>query len=363
MFRVVVVAFAMVVGLAGAQDLKTERVVIVTVEGLRHNEVFGGMDPVLMNKAKRVGVEDEDDLRERFDRPTPKERREALLPFFWNTFSKNGVVLGNPELKSHVKVTNAQRVSFPGYAEILTGVANKEIVGNAAVRNPNETVLEFAQKELGLTYTDVAAFCSWEIFNYICSKEEDVFVVNAGYERLDDKYTTPAMAALNDGQFDLLTPWDSVRFDLVTFTLAHGYIKKYEPKVFYLSLGETDDWAHDNRYDRVLHAANYFDRALEELWNTLQSMDAYRDKTTVIITTDHGRGTNQRTWQSHNSVIPTAIDIWAAVAGPDTPNTGELSDTGTLTQSQIAATAAKFLGLDFNAKHPEAAKPIEQAFE
>lgn len=344
-------------------ELKTERVIILTVDGLRQNEVFGGMDPRLMEKSKRVGVENEEELRERFDGPNAEARREKLLPFIWGTLSKQGIVLGNPALNSHVKVTNAQRVSYPGYAEILTGVVNKSLEGNAPVRNPDRTVLEFAQDELKLSRTDVAAFCSWEIFNYICSKAEDPFVINAGYERLDDSLATPGMAAMNEAQFEMLTPWDTVRFDLVTFTLAHEFLKKYEPKLMYIALGETDDWAHNNRYDRVLQSANYFDRAVEQLWDTVQSLEAYRDKTTLIITTDHGRGDNFRTWVSHNSVLPTAVDIWAIVVGPDTPNKGELSDTGTHTQSQIAATAAKFLNLDYNAATPKAAKPIDIAFE
>ena len=31
-----------------------------------------------------------------------------------------------------------------------------------------------------------------------------------------------------------------------------AHLRRAQPRVLYLALGETDDWAHDGRYDRVL---------------------------------------------------------------------------------------------------------------
>jgi len=51
-------------------------------------------------------------------------------------------------------------------------------------------------------------------------------------------------------------------------------------------------------------------------------------------------------------------NIWIALMGPDTPALGELSNTAAVTQSQIAATVAAFLGKDFHQAMPDAAPPL-----
>jgi arylsulfatase A-like enzyme len=134
------------------------------------------------------------------------------------------------------------------------------------------------------------------------------------------------------------------------------YLKVKKPKVFFLSLGETDEWAHEGEYDRYLDAANMSDRLFGELWSTVQKMPEYRGKTTLIIATDHGRGGAPRAWESHGANISGAEDIWLAVLGPDTPALGEIKSSK-LTQSQIAATIVKALGKNYSQVQPRAAVP------
>jgi hypothetical protein len=361
-------ALALLLAASGlAAPLKTERVILITVDGLRHQELFGGMDPMLIDAAgvketaEKAGIQNLDELKEAFWRDTPAERREVLFPFFWGTFAPQGIVLGNPAKNSIVRVTNNFKVSYPGYAEIVTGKAQPGVWGNLEFPSPKPTVFEFVQEKLALDYKGVAAFTSWKTFHFINARKVDSFYNNTGYERVPDDLATPGMEPLNTLQFEMLTPWDSVRSDIVTQTLALEYLKAHQPKVMYLSLGETDDWAHNRRYDRVIHACRLFDNALKDLWETLQSQDAYRDKTSIIISSDHGRGSTLEDWTSHGREIPNCDTIWTVVVGPDTPDRGELENTEH-TQGQAAATLAKFLGLDFNAEYPETAPPIAEAF-
>lgn len=356
--------------LSFAAPLKTERVILVTADGLRHQELFNGVDPLLLEKAQdkdkaiadKVGIDTIPQFKKQWVRDTPQASREAIFPFFWGTLAKQGIVLGNIAKGSSVKVLNNNRVSYPGYAEILTGKPQPRIWDNLDIPNPQTTVLEFAQQKLGLDYKGVAAITSWNKFNLICAHNTKAFYINAGFEKVPEDLATPGMEPLNSLQFNMLTPWDSVRFDTVTLNLALEYIKAHQPRLFYLSLGETDDWAHDARYDRVIHACNLFDDALRQLWETLQSLYAYRDKTTLVITVDHGRGKTEDNWQSHGKQHEGADDIWAAVIGPDTPDKGELENVPQHTQGQAAATVAKFLGLDYNAEFPDTAPPIAEAF-
>ena len=87
-------------------------------------------------------------------------------------------------------------------------------------------------------------------------------------------------------------------------------------------------------------------------------MPDYRGTTTMIVTTDHGRGKCPDEWKSHGANVEGSDKIWIAVMGPDTPPLGERTDVETLTQGQVAATVAAFLGLDYRSFAPKAAPPI-----
>ena len=74
----------------------------------------------------------------------------------------------------------------------------------------------------------------------------------------------------------MLTPWRSVRHDYITFEMALEYLRTVRPRLLHVALGETDDWAHDDRYDRYLENANYFDRCLRRLWHLRRGMQVRR---------------------------------------------------------------------------------------
>jgi len=126
----------------------------------------------------------------------------------------------------------------------------------------------------------------------------------------------------------------------------------------YFSFGETDDWAHEGRYDLVLESARKADGMIRKLWETVQALPEYKDKTTFVITTDHGRGAGKSDWRNHGAAILGAEAIWIGALGPDTPALGERTDTGNFGQNQVAATVAAFLGLDYCAEVPQAGMPI-----
>jgi phosphopentomutase len=130
----------------------------------------------------------------------------------------------------------------------------------------------------------------------------------------------------------------------------------------YVSFGETDDWAHQRRYDLVLDDLHALDDWFHELWTTLQGVPAYRGSTTLIITTDHGRGRTPRDWTDHGDDVPGAGEIWLAVIGPDTPDVGEGRDTPQAWQADIAATLLQFFGLDAKEFNPEAGPAVPGSF-
>jgi hypothetical protein len=91
----------------------------------------------------------------------------------------------------------------------------------------------------------------------------------------------------------------------------------------------------------------------------MQAMPEYCDQTTLLITTDHGRGSGLVDWKDHRAKQKGSENIWIALLGPDTEALGERTRTSPVTQAQIAATLAALLGKNYRADVPAAAPPIE----
>src|SRR5579872_6954881 len=270
------IAATLVCCLCGAAPRNTRNIILITADGLRWQDLFGGMDPILKDE-KTAGMKDAGDLKAKLWRPTPEERRTVLMPFFWNTLAPKGIVLGNVSKGSSVRVTNRYRVSYPGYAEILTGRAQDEAIrGNDPIRNPTQTVLEFLREQLHLDTAQVAEFASWEAFRVIGEHQPGSIVINAGYRDYDGPHATARMRELSALQFQMLSPWTEERHDYITFEMALEYLRVAQPRVLHIAFDETDDWAHDRRYNRVLDAIAYLDRCLAQVWETIQRSPEYR---------------------------------------------------------------------------------------
>jgi len=310
-------------------------------------------------KAKEAGMEEAPQLRDKLWADSPEERRRLLLPFFWSELVQRGAIVGNRDKGSSVRVSNAYRVSYPGYSEILTGRAQDETVrGNDPIQNPAETVLEFLRRTWKLSQQQVALFGSWEVFQQIGEHQPGTIFINAGFRALPAANLSQRLRELSRIQFELLTPWPSVRHDYITIEMALEYLKTKRPRVMYVALGETDDWAHNRRYDRVLETATYFDQCLRRLWEAVQSTPAYRGKTTMLVTTDHGRGSTLADWPSHGGKIEGSDSIWIAAIGPGTPAAGEISSSQEHFQRDVAPTLLELAGIDHGSYEGAQGSPI-----
>ena len=86
-------------------------------------------------------------------------------------------------------------------------------------------------------------------------------------------------------------------------------------------------------------------------------MSAYRNKTTLLLTTDHGRGATTADWSDHGRKVPAAESTWMAALGTGVEPLG-VRKSVTVTTSQLAATIAAVVGEDFRAAAPNAAAPL-----
>ncbi|MFT4155101.1 alkaline phosphatase family protein [Parafilimonas sp.] len=335
-------------------QLKTENLVIVTLDGMRWQEVFTGVDSAIIVNKKFTS--DSDAILKNFWNEDVNERRKKLFPFLWTAVENEGVLFGNRTKGCEVNNANKYWFSYPGYNEIFTGYPDTAVNSNDKIPDKNVNVLEFINKQKNYT-GKVAAFATWDCFPYILNKWRSGIYVNAGVDTLHFK--TQAFDVLNDLQFLAAEPI-GVRLDVNTFLAGKAYLKAFKPKVLYIAFDETDDFAHAGMYDQYLKSAHAEDAMIANLWETLQSMPQYKNKTTLMITCDHARGDAvKEEWTSHGEKIADAGQIWIAAIGPDTKHLGEVTNCSTLYQAQLATTFAALLGLDFRPDHP-VMQPIKQ---
>jgi len=289
-------------------------------------------------------------LKDKYWSTSTQERRARLLPFFWNVIAKQGQLYGNRQEGNNVNTTNKMWFSYPGYNEILTGFADDvRVNSNDPVNNPNQTVLEFLNKRKEL-HGKVAAFSSWETFPWIINTTRSGIPVNSGFVT-ETQNPTEREKLMNELMFQLPNESGSTRADAFTFHYAFEYLKKNRPQVLFISFDETDHFAHEGEYDRYLMSAQYTDGFIKTLWEWIQSQPTYKDKTTLIITTDHGRGEKTSDdWRHHGSKTPNADEIWFAFLGPNVPVLGEVKDDQQLYQNQLAKTLAALTGIEYSSE-------------
>jgi len=336
---------------------KTRTVVLIVSDGLRWQEIFTGAEEALLNEKDGGSWVSTEELRKRYWRPSAEERRAALFPFLWGTVAKHGQLFGNQNLGSVAHVTNGKAFSYPGYNEMSTGYPNDDIDSNEFGPNPNATVFEWLNKFEPFRGR-VAIYGTWSVYDNIFNRARSGLVMQTGWTLPSKTHETPRDALLRElyattTQFD---EEDSPNSFLQVPLL--DYVKTGKPRVLFVGYGETDNWAHQGRYDLVLDSARRFDHFVEQLWNTMQAMPQYRGTTTFIITTDHGRGSGPTEWKEHGVEEPGSENIWIGVIGPDTAPLGERSHVAPVAQAEIAATLAAFVGKDYPAAVPKAAAPI-----
>ncbi len=333
---------------------KTENLFFIMTDGLRWQEVFQGIDSTLLQEPKFV--RNKEKLLQTFGGKTSKESREKLLPFLWNTIAPNGQIYGNRAKGNRMNVLNPYWFSYPGYNEVLTGFADDKINSNDKIWNENITFLETLNNNASFK-DKVAAFATWEVIPYIINEERTKIPVNAGLEPIGEPNEKEKL--INDIQ-RIYPSLASNRHDFITYFAAKSYIEKKEPSVLFLSFDETDEFGHESKYDEYLFAANTFDKFVNELWNYCQNHPKYKDKTTFILTTDHGRGDKSKNqWTSHGSRVSDSYQIWAAFIGPSVPALGEIGNSNTiLYQNQLAQTALSILGIN-EKPNPQSGQPID----
>jgi hypothetical protein len=317
------------------------KVFLITLDGFRWQELFNGADPMLLSNEHQL--RDSAIVVKQALEHNRTLRRKKLLPFLWNTVASEGQLFGNRHYGNHVNVSNLYRLSYPGYNEILTGKADLSIYSNERKRNQNTTLLEYLN-----TLPDfagkVAAFTSWNCFSYILNEQRSRLPINCAFDETSSTLfkTKTAAGAVLPRFYDKA---QNTRNDWATFFAAQHYILQNLPRVVFIGLGGTDEYAHQKNYDMYLQQAQQADSIIAELWRMVQSNPFYKGHTTFVITTDHGRGSRKSNWYKHGFLTKGSSQTWLALLGNGIEAMGEVKDTMQLYQNQVAGTVSTLLGI------------------
>ncbi|KPJ51787.1 hypothetical protein AMJ39_09285 [candidate division TA06 bacterium DG_24] len=145
--------------------------------------------------------------------------------------------------------------------------------------------------------------------------------------------------------------WENVPGDTATYrVLINSVLGPHHPNLVLVNFKDVDKWGHkadtldttgtDDDYYRAIEVANSL---VWELWKWIQGDATYAGKTTLIVTTDHGRHDDQHGgfWH-HGGICHGCRHTFLIAAGPDTPSNTVV--TRCAFQIDICPTVGELLG-------------------
>jgi Metalloenzyme superfamily len=306
------------------------RVILVTLDGVRAEDVFGGADPSLRRNVDVAQL----------------TRPEQLMPRTHALVATRGVALGQDRRGcGTVRTASGANVSLPGYLEIFTG--RKTLCrDNGCPRTERATVLDEAA-DAGLT---AASIGSWNVLDHAVSRGNPGVFVQVGTHRwpgprplADARLEQLAFAGEHAGPFPGVGGY---RPDAATAPIALHTLKDAPPAVFHIGLGDADEWAHRDDYAAYLGAIGKADAFIGQLADTLDTMGEVGARTTVIVTTDHGRNSDFR---HHGAYSASSGRSFVLAFGGRVPVQGVACPSRDVTLIDIAPTIRALVGLPADA--------------
>jgi len=294
-----------------------EPVLIVTLDGVRWQEVFGGTDPALTTRPHLSGPE--------------------LFPNLYAFATTRGAFVGAPG-HGVIAATGPDYVSLPGYTEIFGGVGPSACADNGCERTSTPTLLDDAH----LRGAKVAAFASWGRLDRAITAHPGAFLTSCGR----GEPPTEAFPGAPESRPDRLTA-----------EAALAYYEAERPDVFYLGLGDPDEHAHQGNYEGYVASLRFADEVLGKLFAIL-NRDDRGQRTHVVVSPDHGRAHDFR---SHGGFAPEAARVWLVAGGPRVTARGEVDSPVPRRLADIAPTLRFALGWPI-ARAPAYGVPMNELF-
>jgi predicted AlkP superfamily pyrophosphatase or phosphodiesterase len=218
-----------------AGEIKTEHVVVLVIDGVRHTETFG--DSTYQNVSN-----------------------------LFRKLAPQGVLNTNFRANSKRTTTNA------GHTAMTTGVYQR-------IRNDGSQLPRFPSMfQYIMKQQDIHKDKLW----VLSSKGKLSILGNTKRRKWRDVYQPHVFCGRNGNGKDHVG-------DDRTWQKVMQVTQEYAPKLMLINLLAPDARAHANLWDGYIQAIKQSDVYALQLWETIQSHPELKDKTTLLITTDHGR--------------------------------------------------------------------------
>ncbi len=332
----------------GSHD-KDPRVVLVTIDGVRWQDVFQGIDRSFARSLDKKHV---DELA----------KPNGLTPHLHELVAKSGTALGHKDDCGIVRQASNTNISLPGYYEIFTARRTR-CMSNVCPPVIVPTILDRAATH-GIA--PVASIASWDVLDHAVTaragKGSRSVFVSAGSTKW------PGTRPLEDQRLELSVargeksgpapaPGGKYRPDRHTAAIALEYLRVHRPRLLHVGLGDADEWGHRDDYANYVTALRETDAFLGQLADLLSAMDVF-DTTTVIVTADHGRS---RTFREHGYSHPESGRSFVVAFGGKAATRGEACAKHNIVLPDVGATVNAILGVPKS--DADTGKPIEDLLE
>ncbi len=226
---------------------------------------------------------------------------------------KDAAVYGGPHCASF-RASGPNYVSLPGYMEMLSGCKKIACTENDCPQIQTTTLLDEFSYAKRPEDAPPALFSSWERLISGAALHADSGIVSAGRfegRQLEILQKWPATARLLKLAHEKSGGDKDFRFDSLTAKLAIAYLRQAAPHFVFLSLGQTDEAAHDGNYLAYLQALRAADRVIGQIRRILQKAEAHGRQTLFMVTSDHGRS---QSFNEHGRSFPESAESFLIVS-------------------------------------------------
>lgn len=243
----------------------TENVVIIVVDGPRYTETWGYPNQLFI----------------------PFQASLKSEGVFFHEFYNNGVTS-----------------TTPGHTAISTGVY-QNINNNGGEIPFMPSIFQYWRKATGAPQDQ-----AW----LIASKDKLAVLANCSKYEWIGKYQPSQSCGINGGGVG-----SGYRHDSLTLNTTLSIFNTYKPKLVLINFREPDFSGHTGDWNNYIAGINMTDTYIQEIWNYIQNDPAYKDKTTLFITNDHGRHLNgvQNGFVGHGDDCNGCRHISLLAIGPD----------------------------------------------
>ena len=234
----------------------TENVIVINTDGLRFEDGFGS--------------------------------EGKYMSHIWNDIRPNGAIFAR-------MYNETCTYTAPAHAQCVTGAWQYE-PNNGRIRPSTPTMFEYYRRQFG-------------------APPEDVCVLPGKGNCWHLNYSTfPGFGRNYEAPFYDLGYGD----DEIASKLAELFLTT-RPKLVYAILPHVDSVGHSGDYKKYTESISHADELIWKIWQQIQFNPDYKDKTTLIITTDHGRHTEgvRDGFKSHGDSCEGCRHTYCVMIGPD----------------------------------------------